>query len=59
MKIKKGFLLIELMVGLTISIFLLVTMAHYIIDVKNKQYKALKSIEAMTANRNEKEKKCR
>ena len=56
MIIKKGFLLIELLIGLTVSIFLILIIAHYIIEVKNKQHAALKSVEALSATRNASEK---
>ena len=56
MVIKNGFLLVELMIGLTVSIFLILIIAHYIIEVKNKQHTSLKSVEALSATRNNNEK---
>ena len=55
MKPKKGFLLIELMIGLSLSTFLILLIIHYISEVKVTQQKALKSIETFSHARNEKE----
>ncbi len=55
MKPKNGFLLIELMIGLSISTFFILIITHYIIEVKVTQQKALKRIEAFSLSRNEKE----
>lgn len=55
-KAKNGFLLIELMIGLSISIFFILIIIHYIIEVKNTQHKALKNIECCSIERNKKEK---
>jgi type II secretory pathway pseudopilin PulG len=49
---KNGFLLIELMIGLTTLIFFIVIITHYIIEVKNTQQKALVEIEALSLARN-------
>jgi len=56
MKLKNGFLLIELMIGLSISTFFILIITHYIIEVKVTQQKALKRIEAFSIARNETEK---
>ena len=56
MSVKNGFLLVELMIGLTVSIFFILVITHYIIEVKNTQQQALKSIETVTSSRNQKEK---
>ncbi len=56
MRAKNGFLLIELMVGLTISIFFIMIITHYIIEVKTTQQLALKRAEAFSTERNEYEK---
>lgn len=56
MKPKNGFLLIELMIGLTISTFFMLIITHYIIEVKVAQQKALKRTEDFSCVRNEKEK---
>lgn len=56
MKSKSGFLLIELMIGLVISIFFMLIITHYIIEVKLTQYKAIKKIEGDSTVRNEMEK---
>jgi len=56
MKLKNGFLLIELMIGLSISTFFILIITHYIIEVKVTQQKALKRIEAFSIARNEAEK---
>ena len=56
MKPKNGFLLIELIVGLSVSIFFILIITHYIIEVKVTQQKALKRIEDFSLVRNEKEK---
>ena len=55
MKPKNGFLLIELMIGLSISTFFILVITHYIIEVKVTQQKALKRMEAFSLARNEKE----
>jgi Prokaryotic N-terminal methylation motif len=55
MKPKNGFLLIELMIGLSISTFFILIITHYIIEVKVTQQKALKRIEAFSLSRNKKE----
>ena len=55
MKPKNGFLLIELMIGLSISTFFILIITHYIIEVKVTQQKALKRIETFSLSRNEKE----
>ena len=56
MKPNNGFLLIELMIGLSITTFFSVIIAHYIIEVKVTQQKALKRIEAFSLARNTMEK---
>ena len=56
MKPNNGFLLIELMIGLSITTFFSVIIAHYIIEVKVTQQKALKRIEAFSLARNAMEK---
>jgi len=56
MKPKNGFLLIELMIGLSISTFFILIITHYIIEVKVTQQKALKRIEAFSIARNKSEK---
>jgi len=56
MKSKDGFLLIELMIGLSLSTFFIVIIAHYIIEVKAAQYKALKRVEDFSTMRNTSEK---
>lgn len=56
MRAKNGFLLIELMVGLTISIFFIMIITHYIIEVKTTQQLSLKQAETFSAERNEYEK---
>ncbi|HLJ31240.1 MAG TPA: hypothetical protein VKU36_02280 [Candidatus Babeliales bacterium] len=56
MKSKSGFLLIELMIGLSLSTFFIVIIAHYIIEVKAAQQKALKRIEDFSTLRNISEK---
>ena len=53
---KNGFLLIELMIGLTISIFFISIITHYIIEVKMTQQQALKRMENTSLLRNQKEK---
>ena len=55
MKPKNGFLLIELMIGLSVSTFFMLIITHYIIEVKVTQQKALKRIEAFSIARNEAE----
>lgn len=57
MKREKGFLLVELTIGLLISIFFMVIITHYIIEVKAAQQKAVEKIEIFSATRNEVEKK--
>lgn len=52
MKSKNGFLLIELIVGLAISVFFMTIITHYIIEVKYTQYKAIKKIEDISTARN-------
>jgi hypothetical protein len=54
-KAKNGFLLIELMISLSISVFFILIITHYIIEVKVAQQKALKLIDTTTTTRNEKE----
>ena len=56
MKPKNGFLLIELMIGLSVSTFFVLIITHYIIEVKVTQQEALKRIEAFSVARNEMEK---
>jgi len=56
MVIKNGFLLIELMIGLTLSTFLILIITHYIIEVKNVQQLALARVEALSLARNTLEK---
>jgi hypothetical protein len=56
MKPKDGFLLIELMIGLSVSILFILIITHYIIEVKITQQKALKRIELFSVARNEAEK---
>lgn len=56
MNAKRGFLLIELMIGLIISIFFILIITHYIIEVKIVQQQAIKNIEAISLSRNHKEK---
>ncbi len=48
MILKQGFLLIELMIGLTLSLFLILIIAHYIIEVKNIQQGAIAHIQALS-----------
>lgn len=48
MILKHGFLLIELMIGLTLSLFLILIIAHYIIEVKNIQQGVIARIEALS-----------
>lgn len=55
MKSKDGFLLIELMIGLSLSTFFILVITHYIIEVKSTQQKALKRIETFSIMRNESE----
>jgi Tfp pilus assembly protein PilW len=55
MKLKNGFLLIELMIGLSVSTFFILLITHYIIDVKRTQQEALKRIEIFSLARNESE----
>jgi len=56
MKPKNGFLLIELMIGLSVSTFFILIITHYIIEVKVTQQKALQRVEAFSIARNEAEK---
>jgi len=56
MKSHDGFLLIELMIGLSLSTFFIVVIAHYIIEVKAAQQKALKRTENFSIMRNTSEK---
>jgi Tfp pilus assembly protein PilW len=56
MSAKNGFLLIELMIGLTISTFFILIITHYIIEVKITQQQALKRVDAFLASRNQREK---
>jgi Tfp pilus assembly protein PilW len=55
MKPTNGFLLIELMIGLLMSIFFILIITHYIIEAKSTQQKALKRIESFSTARNEAE----
>jgi len=55
MSAKNGFLLIELMIGLTISIFFILIITHYIIEVKIVQQQAIKIFEVLSLSRNQKE----
>ena len=55
MSAKNGFLLVELMIGLAISIFFILIVTHYIIEVKSTQQRAFKIIESVSLSRNEKE----
>jgi Tfp pilus assembly protein PilW len=55
MHVKNGFLLIELMLGLLLSIFFIVIITHYIIEAKNAQQKALHLVESFSTARNERE----
>lgn len=48
---KNGFLLIELMIGLTLAFFLILISAHYIIQLKNIQQDAFIRIEALSLAR--------
>ncbi len=57
MKTKNGFLLVELMMGLVVSIFFILIITHYIIEVHSTQQKALKKIENFSTKRNKTEKK--
>ena len=56
MKVK-GFLLIELMIGLLVSTLSMLIITHYIIEVKSAQQKALEKIESFSTARNETERK--
>ena len=56
MRAKNGFLLVELMIGLTISIFFILIITHYIIEVKITQQQAIKTVEALSLSRNQREK---
>lgn len=55
MKPKSGFLLVELMIGLSLSTFFMVIMTHYIIEVKVTQQEALKRFNAFSHARNKTE----
>lgn len=55
MKHKNGFLLVELMLGLSITTFFMVVITHYIIEAKVTQQKALKRVEDFSIARNEAE----
>lgn len=56
MKPKNGFLLTELIIGLSLSTFFILIITHYIIEVRSTQQKALQRIESFSTTRNEKEK---
>jgi competence protein ComGC len=56
MNTKNGFLLVELMLGLAISIFFILIITHYIIEVKVTQQQAINRIETVSLLRNQKEK---
>lgn len=56
MKCKKGFLLIELTMGLLLSIVCMVIITHYIIELKSTQQKTLKIFENISIERNKIEK---
>ena len=49
----RGFLLIELLIGLSLSTFFMVIITHYIIEVRRAQQKALQQIESFSTARNE------
>ena len=55
MQFHKGFLLVELMMGLLLSILFLIIITHYIIEAHAAQQKAMEKIEAITTARNNKE----
>lgn len=55
MNAKRGFLLIELMIGLIISIFFILIITHYIIEVKIVQQQAIKNVESVSLSRNHRE----
>lgn len=55
MKPKNGFLLIELIIGLSVSTFFILIITHYIIEVKVTQQKALQRVEAFSVARNKTE----
>ena len=55
-KSKKGFLLVELIIGLFLSFFFISIITHYIIQVKAAQQKALRKIEQFSSKRNNLEK---
>ena len=55
MKVKNGFLLVELMIGLLISTIFMIIITHYIIEARGAQQKALKIIEDFSTARNQKE----
>jgi len=55
MQPKSGFLLIEIMIGLSVSVFFILIIAHYIIEVKVTQQKALRRIEVLSCTRNKME----
>jgi hypothetical protein len=54
---KNGFLLIELSVGLFLSIFFIIIITHYIIEAKQAQQKALQKIIDLSTQRNETERR--
>lgn len=56
MSVKNGFLLVELMIGLAISIFFILIITHYIIEVKITQQQAIKTVETVSLSRNQREK---
>lgn len=56
MNAKSGFLLVELMIGLTISVFFILIITHYIIEVKITQQQVIKRVELCSLSRNQKEK---
>jgi len=49
----RGFLLVEVMIGLLVSTLCMVIITHYIIEVKSSQQKALEKIESFSTGRNE------
>lgn len=55
-KPQSGFLLVELMLGLVVSILFITIITHYIIEAKSSQHKALKIIEDFSTARNTVEK---
>jgi Prokaryotic N-terminal methylation motif len=56
MQSKNGFLLVELMIGLSIATFFMLIITHYIIELKCTQQKALEKMETFSTLRNETEK---